>query len=61
MINNYEAITRAEVYFTGKENIEGYASLVNVFLKNMLVSSKNPALINVDNGEKFNESCMNDG
>ena len=41
--------TRAEVHFTGKENIEGYASLVLIFLKTMLMSSKNPCLINVDN------------
>jgi hypothetical protein len=44
--------TRAEVHFTGKENIEGYASLVLIFLKTMLMSSKNPCLINVDNIDK---------
>ena len=32
----------------GKENIEGYACLLNVFLSS-LVSSNNPGLINVDN------------
>jgi len=48
-INSFEVSTRAEVHFTGKENIEGYASLVNMFLRSMLMTSKNPSLINVDN------------
>lgn len=46
-----EVITREEVYYLGKENIEGYACLVNVFLNSLLSSSTNPALINVDNEE----------
>lgn len=28
-----EAISRDEVYFTGKENIEGFACLINVFIR----------------------------
>lgn len=42
-------LTREEVYYLGKENIEGYACLVNVFLNSLVTSSPNPALINVDN------------
>lgn len=44
--------TRAEVHFTGKENIEGFASLVLIFLRSMLMTSKTPCLINVDNVDK---------
>lgn len=58
---NYEMITREEVYFTGKENIEGYACLVNIFLKSLLHSSDSPALINVDNHEDFNECRILEG
>ena len=35
-ITNFEVSTRAEVHFTGKENIEGYVALVNMFLRTML-------------------------
>jgi len=45
----FETSTRAEVHFNGKENIEGYAALVNTFLRSMLMTSKTPCLINVDN------------
>ena len=55
-LSHLEIITREEVYFTGKENIEGYACLVNVFLKSLLNSSSNPGLINIDNAEEFDES-----
>jgi hypothetical protein len=48
-ITNFEISTRAEIFYTGKENIEGYASLVNIFLRSMLITSKCPCLINVDN------------
>jgi hypothetical protein len=54
-------ITREEVYFTGKENIEGYACLVNIFLKTLAHSSKNPAIINIDNEENFNENDIQEG
>ena len=46
-----EAISREEVYFTGKENIEGFACLVNVFIRQLSVTIDNVALINVDNHE----------
>ena len=46
-ISNFEISTRAEVHYTGKENIEGFASLVNIFLRSMLMTSKHPCLINV--------------
>ena len=47
--------TRAEVHFTGKENIEGFASLVLIFLRSMLMTSKTPCLINVDNVDKSSQ------
>lgn len=43
--------TRSEVHYTGKENIEGFASLVNMFMRSMFLSSSNPCIINVDNME----------
>ena len=48
-IENFEAATRTEVHFTGKEAIEGFAALVNSFLKSMIFTSKTPSLINVIN------------
>lgn len=61
-ISNFEISTRAEVHYTGKENIEGYASLVNMFLRSMLMTSKSPCLINVDNYDgHFKNLKMEDG
>jgi hypothetical protein len=48
-IMNFEISTGAEIHYNGKENIEGYASLVNIFLRSMMMTSKTPSLINVDN------------
>ena len=50
-----DVVSRHEVYFTGRENIEGYACLVNVFLNQMLRDSQNPSLINIDNEEEFTD------
>lgn len=44
-----EIISREEVYFTGKENIEGLACLLNIFLTPLLQSSHHPAVLNIDN------------
>jgi hypothetical protein len=44
-----EVISREEVYYTGKENIEGLACLVNVFVRQLSVPFDNVAMINVDN------------
>lgn len=61
MNDKCEIISREEVYFTGKENIEGYACLVNMFLKSLLSSSTNPCLINVDNDFPFEEKSLRSG
>jgi hypothetical protein len=50
-IKNFEIAIRSEVHFTGKENIEGFASLVNLFMRSMIVSCSHPAIINIDNIE----------
>lgn len=50
-LNNFIVATRSEVHFTGKENIEGFASLVNMFMRSMYLSTTKPCLINVDNIE----------
>jgi hypothetical protein len=42
-------LSKEEVYFTGKENIEGYACLINVFIRQLSVSFDNVAVINIDN------------
>lgn len=60
-INYSTILTREEVYYTGKENIEGYACLINFFMKSLACSSDYPALINVDNDEDFNENKMKEG
>jgi len=67
------AITREEIFFTGKENIEGFISLLAYFLPQMVAKEvDHPALINIDNvdlsndqddetkaGSLFYESVMN--
>ena len=50
-ILNFVVASRAEVHFTGKENIEGFASLVNLFMRSMYISSSKPCIVNVDNVE----------
>ena len=43
-------ITREEIFFTGKENIEGFLSLLAYFLPQMVSREvDHPALINIDN------------
>ena len=54
--------TRSEVHYTGKENIEGFASLVNMFMRSMFLSSSNPCIINVDNMEdNFEKLNLDEG
>jgi hypothetical protein len=48
-------LSKEEVYFTGKENIEGYACLVNVFIRQLSVDFDNVAVINVDNDDLFGD------
>lgn len=61
-ITNFEVSTSAEIHYTGKENIAGFASLVNIFLRSMLMTSKAPCLINVDNVDGcFKAKKMEDG
>jgi hypothetical protein len=50
-ITNFEVSTSAEIHFNGKENISGFAALLNTFLRSMLMTSKSPCVINVDNVE----------
>jgi hypothetical protein len=52
--NKFDVPSKAEVHYTGKENIEVFASLFNIFLRSMLLNSENPCLINVDNVEGMN-------
>ena len=50
------AITREEIFFTGKENVEGFVSLLSYFLPEMVSKEvDHPALINIDNVD-FNEN-----
>jgi hypothetical protein len=51
-----EICTREEIQFGGKENIEGYACLVNVFIRQLSVPFDHVALINVDNHDEEFES-----
>lgn len=54
-------ITKEEVYFSGKENIEGFACLVQIFLRQLLGKTTNPAIVNVDNDEPFDEQHIRKG
>jgi hypothetical protein len=56
IITNFEISSTAEVHYNGKENIEGYASLLIIFLRSMLLTSKQPCLINVDNVDSSNHA-----
>ena len=60
------AITREEIFFTGKENIEGFVSLLSYFLPSMVTKEvDHPALINIDNkdweGEEANIDAAHAG
>ena len=60
-IINFEISTGAEIHYNGKENIEGYASLVNSFLRSMMMTSKSPSIINIDNIDgKFDSDKVED-
>ena len=37
------------MYYTGKENIEGWACLINVFIRQLSVNFDNVGVVNVDN------------
>ena len=56
IITSFEISSTAEVHYNGKENIEGFASLLIIFLRSMLLTSKQPCLINVDNVDSLNNS-----
>ena len=46
------AITKEEVFFTSKENIEGFVTLLSHFLPQMISCEvDHPSLVNVDNEE----------
>ena len=47
------AVTREEIFFTGKENIEGFLCLLSYFLPQMVSKDvDHPALINIDNQDE---------
>lgn len=48
-------MTKEEIFYTGKRNIEGFATLVSYFLPKLISSSLHPSLINVDNDEKSSQ------
>ena len=48
-VTGFHLVTRAEIHFTGKENMEGFVALVNMFMRTMLLTTYNPCIINVDN------------
>ena len=50
-LSKYEVASRTEMQYTVRENIEGYVTLVNIFLPSMCTTSKNPCLINVEDVE----------
>ena len=55
---NFEISTRAEIHYNSKENMEGFVSLVNMFLRTMHMTSKHPCLINVDNIDSSNDQIF---
>ena len=54
-LDNFEVANSAEIHFNGKENIEGFATLVNIFLRSMLMTTKHPCLVNVSNVDTRNK------
>ena len=53
--NFEDALTKEEIFYTGKRNIEGYATLVNFFLPKLISSGLNSSIINVDNSESSSQ------
>lgn len=59
----HPAITKEEVFFTSKENIEGFVCLLSHFLPQMVSQDVDyPCLINIDNHSKvLNDSVPEQG
>ena len=61
-IENLVVATRSEIHYAGKENIEGFAALVSMFIRSMLITSNESCLVNVDNVEdNLQKLKMEDG
>lgn len=56
-----DAISKEEVFFTGRRNIEALASIVSVLLPRLVSSSLNPAIVNVDDNIEFDEQALKPG
>lgn len=56
-----DALSKEEVFFTGRRNIEASASIISVLLPRLIASSLNPAIINVDDDIKFDEEALRPG
>jgi hypothetical protein len=48
-----EALSKEEVFLTGRRNIEASASIISVLLPRLISSSLHPAIINVDDDKKY--------
>ena len=56
-----ELINRNEVFFSARENVEGFSALAGVFLYQMRRDADNPCLINIDNDEGLNPNRIKRG
>ena len=56
-----DALSKEEVFFTGRRNIEASASIISVLLPRLIASSLNPAIINVDDNIQYDEEALKPG
>lgn len=52
--------SKTEVQHAIAENIQGYVTLVNVFMRSMCLTSKHPCVINVEDTEHSLNSMIDD-
>ena len=60
-INQFEVSSKAASKVIIEENIQGFVALVNVFLRAMCLSSKNPSLVNIEDIDLSNDELTNRG
>ncbi len=47
-----EIFSKEEIYFTSRENIEGFACIINSFIRQLSYPDDHTAVINVDNWDE---------
>lgn len=47
-LNNFEIFNKGMISYSGKENIDGFVTVLNLFLRIMILKNNYPTVINVN-------------